>query len=79
MEQRNIISIFGCSFNYLEKRENNIFFKIAFYERIGRKNSWNCHKLSKNIFKYIQIILVIEHMIKISFSFFDYKHHISCL
>lgn len=78
MEQRNIISIFGCSFNYLEERENNIFFKIAFYERIGRKNSWNCHKLSKNIFKYIQIILVIEHMIKISFSFFD-SHHISCL
>lgn len=76
MEQRNIISIFGCSFNYPEERENNIFFKIAFYERIGRKNSWNCHKLSKNIFKYIQIILVIEHMIKI--SFFD-SHHISCL
>lgn len=78
MEQRNIISIFGRSFNYPEERENNIFFKIAFYERIGRKNSWNCHKLSKNIFKYIQIILVIEHMIKISFSFFD-SHHISCL
>lgn len=51
MEQRNIISIFGRSFNYPEERENNIFFKIAFYERIGRKNSWNCHKLSKNIFK----------------------------